>query len=597
MKALTRGGALVLLLLLLLPLGLTVSASEGGSADPIYSDIPLSPLEERLYRGMMDCEESIDVSGLVSTDEELKEALQHLRYSMPELFHVADSYSFTTEAGSNAPISLRPSYLLTGDALVTARAEYLLALDEIAAGVDPTWSDEMICLFLHDYLCRHFAYDTSYTIFDAYGLLTEGRGVCQAYTLALTALLRRFDIPVTYATGVDTYTGSPHIWCIVTLGGENYHIDATWGDPLRNNEDIFGMASHENFLKSDAAIDATGHGSRENYGGLTATDTAYDGEGLVLNSIRAPFVFLDGEVYGVTDGRLYRFSEDLKEATLVFSVEDVWSYKVGGYYTFVVEPRPVGVAAYNGLLYLNTLHGMIALDPASGTATTLLTVESRVTLGLLGDGNLLTYLVADSAKGEGTETKTHELPLTLPSCTDGHTMVEYATVPPTCSSVGGHYLRCTVCGAKDMTEIPATDHPYTVTVVPPGYGTAGYTERLCPDCGDRVTDTPVPALPMPTVPDYLAAVTAAEEAEGVEALFAAVRLAREMEPHLDSGEIATAKARLDAVVAAYDTRAEEIDRGFGATVAAVLTMDADLLTPVPTLVALLIVIFRRFFGL
>jgi len=154
---------------------LTVGAAEGGE-DPLRTQGVLSPLEEKLYTEMMAEATVIDIKGLCSSREELEEAMNYLRYSTPELFHTADGYSIRSADG--VPTAVLPSYTVTGEALETARARYLLALDEICEGVDPSWSDYEICLYLHDYLCTHFAYDTTLSIYDAYTFLTEGTGVC-----------------------------------------------------------------------------------------------------------------------------------------------------------------------------------------------------------------------------------------------------------------------------------------------------------------------------------------------------------------------------------------------------------------------------------
>ena len=116
--------------------------------------------------------------------------------------------------------------------------------------------------------------------------------------LVYIALLSHFDIPTSYATGEDN--GTPHIWNIVYLDGIPYHVDVTWGDPLVGGEDAPGTAHHTSFLKSDAAIDAAGHGNRDNYGGVVCSDTRYDD--ILLNEIHTSTAISDGIAYGISDG-------------------------------------------------------------------------------------------------------------------------------------------------------------------------------------------------------------------------------------------------------------------------------------------------------
>ena len=330
----------IVLLLSVLP---ALPAAAATETDDLRTLQNLSPLEERIYLGMMACEERIVLSDLGATRDELEAAMQYLSYAAPELFHLDSTY--TTQWQGSTVAAVLPDYIMTGEALEVARARYRLALAEIAAGVDPDWSDVEICLYLHDYLCTAFAYDTTYTVYDAYGFLTEGTGVCQAYTLTYAALLSLFDIPVTFATGMDGSVA--HIWNIVTIGGKNYHVDVTWGDPLRGGADVPGYVAHENFLKSDEAIDATGHEGRENHGGIVCNDTYYDFA--AFTSFTSPFAFVEGTAYGVKNGKVYSFVDDLSGSTLIYTVTDEW--RTGMQY---LTEKPAGVAGWGRTLYIST---------------------------------------------------------------------------------------------------------------------------------------------------------------------------------------------------------------------------------------------------
>lgn len=584
MKTVTKRLFSFLLIFALLSSFVTAVSAEEG--DPLCTVGELSPLEEALYLGLMASEEEIDIEGLCESRDELSVAIGHLLNAAPELFHVQNTYSISSVGG--VPVAVHPDYRIAERELPSARAAYLLAIDEIASQVDPALSDYEIALFLHDVLCKKYAYDTTLSRFDAYSLLVEGTGVCQSYTLAYAALLHRFDIPVTYATGKGD--GVAHIWSILTLDGVNYHVDVTWGDPLRSGKDVHGMAAHENFLLSDAAIEATGHSERANFGGITATDDRY--ADALLSKVESPFAFLGGDAYGMVDGSLYRFSDDLTEATLLYTVEEEWRS-----FGSVLTTKPAGVAAWDGMLYISTPHAILSYDPESGHTAELLSVGERTILSLFGDGQRLSYLTADDIYGTRSEAVTYLLPPAIPPCTGEHDFREYATVEPLCDREGMRYLRCSICGEKRSEVIPTLPHAYEITVVAPDYGVAGYTERLCPDCGDRVTDSYRPALPMPTVADYRAAVAAAEEAESAADLLAAVAAAVGMEPHLDPDEIADGRAALDRLIADYDARVLEINADFGQTLFSSLPVEGDLLAPTATLLGVLLLVIRRLFGL
>ncbi|MBO7761528.1 MAG: hypothetical protein J6T24_01900 [Clostridia bacterium] len=587
MKSYTMRALALLCLFLLLssalpPVAYAAEGTPTASLDSVGESLP--PLEAALYRGMMAGEERIDISSFRADRDEVSAAMQHLYYSVPELFHLDQSYSLSSTGEIVAAVV--PQYTLTGEALEEARARYLIALDEILAGVDPTWPEALICLYLHDYLCTAFAYDTTLAIYDAYRFLTEGQGVCQSYTLVYIALLSHFDIPTSYATGEDN--GTPHIWNIVYLDGIPYHVDVTWGDPLVGGEDAPGTAHHTSFLKSDAAMDAAGHGNRENYGGVVCSDTRYDD--ILLNEIHTSTAISDGIAYGITDGKLYRLGASLLEESHLYTVEGSWRTGMQ-----TLAEKPTGLAAHGGLLYTNAPHSILAIDPASGTASTVHTVDGLL-LGLYGYGGTLYFAEAQDIHGTGLEIGSYPLPAAVPPCTGEHTYLEYAVIPATCGEEGTRYFRCTACGMRTSAAIPTLPHSYESTVVPPSYTAGGYTLHLCGVCGDSYTDTPTDPLPMPGTDDYRAAVARALAAEDAAAFLAAVAEARAIEPYADADAIRTDKEALDAACATYDGRVTEINSGFGDTLFSLLFADTRLLTAATEVLAVLALVFRRLYG-
>lgn len=580
----TVAALLAVLLLVSLCLPMAVTAADTVTAADIRSIDGLSALEETLYSGLMNARESIDVSRHRATEEEVSAAMQHLQYAAGELFHMSVDYSFYTDSYGYVT-DVEPEYLMTGAALSAARALYKTLLDDIAATVDPTWSDHEICLYLHDYLAVHFTYDDTYEIYDAYNFLVKGTGVCQSYTLTYSALLAYFDIPVSYCTG---YAGEDHIWSLVQLDGRWYHVDTTWGDPYSGDE-AFGSADHDNFLKSDAAIAATGHEDCENYGGIVCSDTRYDDADITL--IDRGLVMVGGDAYGIYDGGIYRFSNDLLTAELVFTVEGEWDAGNGYVYQDVFS----GLGGGNGVLYYNDPTRVLEYDLATGLSSVVLTVGEGQIIGLYTSGGEIRYQVAENLDLTGISVKTHAVSGEL--CTGEHSYTEYHAVPATCTTEGTSFLRCTACSHKTTTVIPTLPHEYKSTVVPPSIGVAGYTKHVCRDCEYTVTDTPTDPLPLPEVADYKAAVAQAASAATAEDFVAAAFTAKAMENYLDAGEIATEKAQLDALLATYGEKLATTNKDFGRTVTDTVRMDAGLLSSSTTLLALFILVVRRLFGI
>ena len=342
-----------------------------------------------IYACLMAEQTEIDLSNYQISVNRITPLFTDVINRNPDLFFVNSgiSYSYTS---SGYIVTLKPTYRMTGEQLVNAREACAWMLDEICKGVEPSWSDFEIALYLHDYLCLHFAYDTTYQIYDMYTFLTEGTGVCQAYTLTYTALLQRYGIQSDVAVSEQMN----HIWNIVMLGGQPYHVDVTWDDPL---PDMQGRALHANFLRSDAGISETGHYAWVSES--TCTSDVYDRTFLV--NVEKPFGYTSGHWF-YADGALRAILAadftTMRQET-VLEIQDKWlSPNQNAYYVDAF----VGAGTYRGNLIYNTPKQIWAYNLQSGV-----TVEIKVDLprglqifDLWVDGDTVHYSVSNAPDGK-----------------------------------------------------------------------------------------------------------------------------------------------------------------------------------------------------
>ena len=149
------------------------------------------------------------------------------------------------------------------------------ALDKALDCVDSRMCVVEKVLAVHDYIVRECDYDqenyvnntVSVHSYSAWGVLVDGKAVCQGYAETFGAMMK--------ALGIDCcLVASPsmnHIWNMVYIDGAWYHVDATWDDPvmygttamgLPNNDDADeGYCTHKSFLKSDSEMTALGYSS------------------------------------------------------------------------------------------------------------------------------------------------------------------------------------------------------------------------------------------------------------------------------------------------------------------------------------------------
>ncbi|WML37334.1 transglutaminase domain-containing protein [Clostridium sp. OS1-26] len=107
--------------------------------------------------------------------------------------------------------------------------------------IKPDMKDYEKEVALHDYLVNNTKYDKRFFTKDmpndsntAYGVLINGIGACQGYSEAMYKLLKAVGIESTVVSG-DANDGKSwvaHAWNIVKIGGQYYHLDTTWDDPV-----------------------------------------------------------------------------------------------------------------------------------------------------------------------------------------------------------------------------------------------------------------------------------------------------------------------------------------------------------------------------
>jgi len=103
----------------------------------------------------------------------------------------------------------------------------------------------------HDFivLTAEYSKETEGSQYSPYTLLTENKGVCQAYALVLYRMLEMLGFEVQYVPG--KVGEQLHAWVLVKLDGAWYHIDVTWDDPLPDRK---GEVRYQYFLVSDRQL-------------------------------------------------------------------------------------------------------------------------------------------------------------------------------------------------------------------------------------------------------------------------------------------------------------------------------------------------------
>jgi hypothetical protein len=197
--------------------------------------------------GFYNFESSIDISSYRLPPEELAGLFARVIKDDPYLFFVNPRLSYTYVSGG-CVLTLKPDYIMSPEETVEAIGFCLSEIVRISDMASGLKGDLEKALFLHDYVCQAFSYDVSLESNNMYSFLLMGSGTCQGYAHTYSALLRQVGIETSFVAS-DTIS---HIWNLVKLDGEWYHVDLTWDD---SHEGVV----RRHFLCSDAAALERGH--------------------------------------------------------------------------------------------------------------------------------------------------------------------------------------------------------------------------------------------------------------------------------------------------------------------------------------------------
>lgn len=396
------------------PQGISVQALTQSSPET------LAQAKQALLEGMQNFKEEIDIRSCGISSDELGDLYVGLAYEHPELFYVKTQWGWSIAyAGSTEVLSVFPSYSIDGKVIprgqiaqympqiLQQQAELTQKVEEITAQIGENWTPLQKALYLHDYIATHGQYDTISKVDveneiderrrDAYGMLIDGIGVCQGYTMAYRLLLKRVGIE----SGTVTSDSMNHVWNLIQIDGSWYHVDVTWDDPTG---DLIGLSQHTYFCLSEEKIKTTNNGAH------SATDFKYSlnvktddktFDNYYWANVDSAFVPLNGKWYyldyqnGIMQTEAPEQQGKLEKR--IYARWYVWGSSNSwwpGLYS--------GLSRYNDELIYNTTDTVFRYDPKTGTEQQKvysLTAAERsdgYICGTVVVGNELRYLVQQS---------------------------------------------------------------------------------------------------------------------------------------------------------------------------------------------------------
>lgn len=221
-----------------------------GMITDYYSSNELSDNEMKLYMETREIMGHLKDKTELTVDGEIySRILNIIRFENLAFPHVS---KWHTEY-NNGAFEVCFTYRMTADEISSMNMAAEKAAKEIVAQLTPDMDDYEKLKFLHDYLVQNCETDTNYKFADTvYGALVEKKALCEGYAKAYSYLCNLAGIENAIVTG-ETYVA--HMWNMVKVGGNWYHVDITWDNPDDQLHEAFpDVILYQYFMVTDAVI-------------------------------------------------------------------------------------------------------------------------------------------------------------------------------------------------------------------------------------------------------------------------------------------------------------------------------------------------------
>ena len=214
-------------------------------SNPLYNE----QLKDVIYENIKLHNEKFTISFRGNTeqiDQQLERIMHDLQYEDPYVYeNIMEwnaNYSYTSQ---QATVNLFITYLITREEEQFVDQEVKKLARQLT---HDNMSDFEKVKEIHDYVVRHTEYssETNSSQYSPYTILTEQKGVCQAYAFLIYRLLQEVNIEALYVKG--QVGENLHGWNLVKLGNEWYHVDATWNERISEGQSDVG---YQYFLVTD----------------------------------------------------------------------------------------------------------------------------------------------------------------------------------------------------------------------------------------------------------------------------------------------------------------------------------------------------------
>lgn len=251
-----------------------------------YFYYTLSEKHQKIYDMMFtdlyeyESKTAFDISDRVTFDDIF--AVYQLIYNYEyRLFNLSTTIEYLTDGTYISSVTYK--YIYSKEDTKAMNEEILNRADKILSGISDHMNDYQIVKYLHDSIIVKCIYEENADQNTIYGSLVKNKALCQGYTRAMCYLCGEAGIKTVAVQGI---ANEEHMWNIVEMDGEYYHVDLTWDDPDRKKD--YNSIRYDYFGLDDKRIQELRQVENTDYTPPAATGTKYHYykyNGLVASSV------------------------------------------------------------------------------------------------------------------------------------------------------------------------------------------------------------------------------------------------------------------------------------------------------------------------
>lgn len=275
--------------------------------------------------------------------------------NQPALFNVSVVDGYITYGKDNTTIiEYQPRYFYSDENAEKIQKKIDAYMKKLMSGIDSNWCDAEKVLYVHDYLASDIVYtepDSKYEGRSIYDAMIKGEAVCVGYALSFKYVMDEMKLPC-----ICVYN-SNHIWNMVEIDDEWYHVDVTWDDAAHGCD---GYVEHSMLLLSDNEMLTTEPVHEIWTFGMNADSDKYNNS--FWTESNSQMTYLDGWWYYTTKDGIcrYSFAKNQKETLYEFTKD--WIKDSG----HVFVPSFSTPTVYNNKIYFNTSTEIMCYNPKNG---------------------------------------------------------------------------------------------------------------------------------------------------------------------------------------------------------------------------------------